>query len=82
LCAGVETIFKGDINLLERVQRNATKLVENVRYMTYKKRLHALGLTTLEVRRDRGDLIEVQKWWYGLSGLRFEIFFVLRQKKV
>ena len=57
-----------DINTLERIQMRATKLVPELRHLTYNKRLHRLDLTTLEKRRLRGELIETYKI---LSGTRF-----------
>ena len=48
---------KKDIATIERVQRRATKIPTQLRNLTYEQRLSALGLTTLETRRTRGDLI-------------------------
>ena len=50
-----------DIQCLESVQRSATKLVNGFKKLSYEQRLIRLGLTTLEVRRKRGDLIECYK---------------------
>ena len=46
-------------NLMEGVQRRATKLVPSMRYYSYEERLKFFNLITLETRRIRGDLIEV-----------------------
>ena len=49
------------INLIERVQRRATKLVPALRDLPYEERLLRLKLTTLEERRARGDMILTYK---------------------
>ena len=50
-----------DVKTLEKVQRRATKVPHLLRHLTYEERLHNLNLTTLEVRRKRGDLIQQYK---------------------
>mgnify|MGYP003530657466 FL=1 len=41
--------------------------------------MHRLGLTTLERRRQRGDLIETYKLLTGKEGVGYEQFFRLAQ---
>ena len=50
-----------DVDMLEKIQRRATKLIPELRDLTYEERLKECGLTTLETRRLRGDQIEVFK---------------------
>ena len=52
---------KKDIDMLERVQRRATKMTPKLRNINYEIRLKECGLTTPETRRFRGDQIEVFK---------------------
>ena len=52
---------KKDIDILERVQRRATKMIQKLRNISYEMRLKECGLTTLETRRMRGDQTEVFK---------------------
>ncbi|XP_065645292.1 uncharacterized protein LOC136075783 [Hydra vulgaris] len=49
--------LKKDINMLERVQRRATK-VSSIKHHPYEQSLNIFRVTTLEERRARGDLIE------------------------
>ena len=64
-----------DIDLMERVQHRATKLISSLRKETYENRVKILGLTTLETRRLRGDLIEAFKIMKGFEDVSWNKFF-------
>ncbi len=60
---------KENIKKIEGIQKRATKMVIELRTMGYEDRLKELGLTTLEVRRKRGDLIQINKIKNGVEGV-------------
>ena len=63
---------KRDIKALEKVQRRATKLVPSLRNLKYSERLQELKMTTLEDRRNRGDLIQFFKFYYGFNSIEWQ----------
>ena len=70
-----------DIDMLEQIQRIATKLIPGLRDLTNEERLKECGLTTLEMRIFRVDQIEVFKILNGYENIDYTIFSKLRKVK-
>ena len=64
------------IDKLEKVQRRATRMITECKGKGYEERLKSVGLTTLETRRERADMLEVFKIMKGLEVLREGDFFI------
>ena len=58
---------KKNIRKLERVQRAATKMAPELKDLKYEERLREMDITTLERRRERGDLINVYRMVHGMD---------------
>lgn len=53
---------KGDVELLEQVQRRATKMIKGLNHLFYSERLREQGPVSREKRRLRGDRVNVNKY--------------------
>ena len=51
--------IKRNIDMIENVQKRATKQIPGMNNLPYEERLRKLELPTLSYRRLRGDMIEV-----------------------
>src|SRR5580692_7626088 len=67
--------LRKDIDMIERVQRRATKMIEGFRDLSYEERLERTGLISLEKRRVRGDLIQVFKFIKGFAKIDYRKIF-------
>ena len=64
-----------DIELMESVQKRLVRALSDVRGDSYEEKLRDAGLTTLRVRRERGDLIEAFKLLNGVYKVEADTWF-------
>ena len=61
----VRTKYNQDV--LERMQRRATKIIPEIKHLSYPDRLKALDLPTLLYRRKRADVLQLYKIFHGFD---------------
>ena len=66
-----------DKRAIESVQRRSTKRIPSLRGKSYPERLLALGLPTLEYRRERADMLQVFKILNNIDVLEMDKLFTL-----
>ena len=64
---------------MERIQRRVTKIIPELRDLSYEECLKECGLTTLKIRRLRGDQIEVFKILNGYENIDRNMFLSLKK---
>ena len=67
--------FKRQSAAIERVQRRATRLLPEVRELTYESRMRYLNLPSLKYRRFRGDLLQTFKIMNKIDDLNTSDFY-------
>ncbi|KAF2348793.1 hypothetical protein FHG87_020451 [Trinorchestia longiramus] len=60
---------------MEKIQRKATKMIPELRNLSYERRLQRLELISLEQRTLRGQLIETFKYLNDLNNVTLEGLF-------
>ena len=68
-------------DILERIQRIATKIVQKLRDISYEMCLRECGLTTLEIWRLTDDQIEMFKILKGFENIDRNIFFSVKEAR-
>ncbi len=68
-----------DIKSLETVQARATKLIPEIRHLSYEGRLEILGMSSLKDRLLRLDLIQTYKILHGFDSVDYKKYFTLNQ---
>ena len=71
----MESYYNKGIDLVERVQRRATKLITSMQNLSYDDRVKRLGLMRLNTCRLKSDLVETFKIINGKYSIHSDIFF-------
>ena len=67
--------YTGDIRAVEAIQHRVTKLIPELKDLTYEERIKSLKLPSLRYRRRRGDMITMYKLTKGLIRMDQEELF-------
>ena len=70
--------LEGDKEALERIQKRLVRNISDKRGGSYEERLRSVGLTTLEERRERGDMVETFRTINGFNRVEKEDWFNFR----
>ena len=62
---------------IEQIQHLATKIVENLKDVSYSERYRIIGILTLQSRRLRADMIQVYKILNGYEDIDTECIFTV-----
>ena len=72
--------FEKDLKIMERVQKRFTKVIDGCKDKNYIDRLTKLGMTTLEERYIRADMVQVYKILTDRDGVYPEKFLELNER--
>ena len=68
-----------DADILEGVERRATKMIRSLRNLSYGEVLKRLGMFSLSHRRFKGDMIEVFKMIQGIDEINLGKLFCIQE---
>ena len=69
-----------DKEVLEKVQQRFVRMLSDVKGASYEEKLKAIGLTTLNERRVRGDMIETFKVMRGFDRVERDDWFTIQEE--
>ena len=72
-------VTKKNKQAIENLQRRATKIVPEIKDLSYEEKIRELNLPTLEYRRRRGDLIQMFKILHGIGDIDSSKFVTLNE---
>ena len=72
---------QGDKEVVEKVQRRAIGMVTNFRGKTYEEKLAEAGMTTLEERRRRGDLLQAYRVLNEVDSVDPSLWFTMAKHR-
>ena len=73
--------YEKDLNMLEKVQRRVTKLIDELKDLSYEERLKELNLTTIKTRYLRADLLKTFKIVRGFEDINPSTFFTFSNRQ-
>ena len=69
------TIYKTDIQKLEKIQWKATRMIKSIRNLDCEEQLKVLNLPSLHYRHYRGDMIAVYNMLHDKYDIDYTDFF-------
>ena len=73
--------YKADKEKLEKIQRTAVNMVARLMGRTYDQKLKEVGLTTLEERRNSGDMIQTFMIVHGIDMVEAGTWFNMASER-